>query len=63
MTIQKVYTLCNTEGYFTCGDNGQYDKMFDMVREERPLHDIALVIWICSEGVPLDDIETQLEAL
>jgi len=65
MALQKmdVYRLCNKQRYFTHGDNSQYDKMFDMVSEGNPLHDIALVIWICSENVSLDDVETQLEEL
>jgi len=65
MALQEMdaYRLCNEKKYFTHGDNSQYDRMFNMLSEGKPLHDIALVIWICSENVSLDDVETQLEEL
>lgn len=48
--VQKVYSLCNRYQWFTHGTNTQYERMFDMVREKRKTKDIALVIFICSEG-------------
>jgi len=63
LTANNIYRLCNKEQYFTDGSIEQYNKMFELVEEGSPLHDIALAIWICSEDVLLDDVETQLEAL
>ena len=57
-----VYRLCNVNDWFTCGTVSQYNKMFDMVRENRPIHDIALVIWFCSDGRDSEeDIRIALE--
>lgn len=49
LTIIKVYELCNKHRWFTHGTNSQYDRMFDMVRQSFPVHDIATAIWICSD--------------
>ena len=49
LSTLAVYNLCNDKGWFTRGDNSQYERMFDMVRNADPIHDIAIVIWICSD--------------
>lgn len=40
--------FCIRHRYFTNGDNGQYEKLFEMFERNEPMHDIALIIWICS---------------
>jgi len=37
MALQEmdVYRLCNEKKYFTHGDNSQYDRMFNMLSEEK----------------------------
>ena len=32
LSTLAVYNLCNDKGWFTRGDNSQYERMFDMVR-------------------------------
>ena len=59
--VFEVYRLCNAFGWFTHGTNTQYERMFQMVREGKPIHDIALAIWLCSDGEELETIETNLE--
>ena len=62
LTFQKVYDLCNKHQWFTCGTNTQYEKMFDMVREGKPIRDIATAIWLCSNDKwTVDDIEKELK--
>lgn len=61
MVSEKLYSMCNTKGYFTCGSNKQYSEMFDMAKDGASAHDIALVIWICSDGKQLDEIERDVE--
>ena len=52
MRKPDVYALrefCIRHNYFTNGDNGQYQKLFDFFEKNEPMHDIALIIWICSD--------------
>ena len=49
--VQKIYSLCNREQYFTCGSNRQYDLMFTMAKmPEMSTRDIAIMIFTCSDG-------------
>lgn len=49
--VQKLYSLCNREQYFTCGTNRQYDLMFSMAKmPEMSTRDIAMMIFTCSDG-------------
>lgn len=49
--VQKIYSLCNREQYFTCGSNRQYDLMFTMAKmPEMSARDIAIMIFTCSDG-------------
>lgn len=43
-----VMDYCINNRYFTNGDIGQYEKMFNLLDIGFPLHDIATIIWICS---------------
>ena len=48
---------------FTRGDSEQYSRMFDKLREGFPLHDIATIIWVCSDTAKhADEIENDLRA-
>ena len=49
--VQKIYSLCNREQYFTCGTPRQYDLMFTMAKmPEMSTRDIAIMIFTCSDG-------------
>lgn len=61
--FEKIYRLCNEKEYFTCGSSTQYNLMFDMARERKPAHDIALVIWICSDNADLSVIEQEINEI
>lgn len=63
LSIDVVYQLCNRYQWFTYGTVEQYDRMFNMVRERKSIHDIATVIWICSApNFTVQDIEKTLKA-
>lgn len=50
ITATDMYRVCNKYNFFTHGSNYQYDKLFDVVREDSTdLTKIATIIWICSE--------------
>ena len=62
---ERLRELCIEKEWFTCGNNDQYDKLMMMSTSKYPckiysLHDMALVIWICSENYSLDEIEKEL---
>lgn len=61
LTTSQIREICIRENWFTHGDNEQYSRMFDMVSSDAPIHDIAMVIWTCSDGWEADAIEHILE--
>ncbi|BAL01909.1 hypothetical protein OBV_p-00540 (plasmid) [Oscillibacter valericigenes Sjm18-20] len=61
--FDDLYRLCNLNGYFTCGNSAQYQKMFDMADAGAAAHDVAVVIWICSDDKPLEKIEKEVQEI
>ena len=41
--------LCIDRGWFTCGTNEQYDKLFYANTHGFSMEEIATIIWICSD--------------
>lgn len=60
---EKLRCLCIREDWFTCGSTRQYEKMFQMNENGAKLRDIAIVIWICSDEVELDDVIEKLHEI
>lgn len=52
--------LCIKNDWFTCGTSTQYSKLFDMAEAGATIHDLALIIWICSDEVPIETIKERL---
>lgn len=50
MTNETLRELCIKNNWFTCGSNHQYDKLFEMNEKGKPVDELALVIWLCSDG-------------
>lgn len=63
MDFDRLYTACNRNEWFTCGSNEQYEKMFDMNNHGASIRDLAVIIWACSEGYELEEIEEKLKEL
>lgn len=63
-TREAVHRYCIANNLFTSGGNRQYEAMFGMCDRQMPIHDIATVIWICSNeeatGKTADIIELDL---
>lgn len=55
--FDDLRNLCIVNDWFTCGTNEQYDKMFKMAEHGCTIHDLAMIIWICSENVSFKYIE------
>lgn len=49
LTRDRLYKLCNKHNWFTAGSTNQYMELFDLVDAKATTHEIALVIWICSD--------------
>jgi len=45
---EDVRRYCIANDLFKGGTNDQYERMFDMLDRQMPIHDIATVIWVCS---------------
>lgn len=54
--------LCIRKDWFTCGTNRQYERLFQSNRFGASVHDLALIIWICSDNVLLVEVEEALKA-
>ena len=59
---EAVRRYCIVHNLFTGGTNDQYERMFDMLDRQMPIHDIATVIWVCSPdaGKHAAEIESDL---
>jgi len=62
LVFEDVRALCIEHRWFTNGDNEQFEKLYDMIREGASLDEVALVIWICSTEATREFIRTMLEA-
>lgn len=62
ITNEKLRQLCIENGWFTCGTNHQYEKLFYANEMGCPIAEIASMIWLCSDGEKLTrgDIVTEL---
>ena len=49
LTRERLYKLCNKHSWFTAGSNRQYEELFNLVDAMATTHEIAMVIWICSD--------------
>lgn len=49
LTRNRLYQLCNKYQWFTHGSNQQYSDLFEMLDHDFSTHDLAMVIWICSD--------------
>lgn len=59
----KVDNLCRENDWFTCGNEYHYQKMLDLAESGNSIHEMAFIIYLCSQGVAIDDIECQLSKL
>lgn len=56
-----LYHICNKYNFFTGGTNKQYNQLFEYNDTTPHLHDIALIIYICSYNYTLEEIENILK--
>ena len=64
LPAQELQRYCIDNKLFTKGDNEQYKRIFDKLRQGFPLHDIATIVWACSEtSKTADEIELDLRRL
>ena len=49
LTYSRLYKLCNQHQWFTQGDVSQYNDMFAARDKGATTHDLAVMIWICSD--------------
>lgn len=69
LTAMDIYELCNANGWFTCGTNSQYSKLFDFVTKanidsisnhKRAIQTIVTCIWICSDDFTMAEISNEI---
>lgn len=63
MSWYLICALCNKHGWFDCGTCVQYERLRKMVNNGASLHDIALVIWICTDSASGETLESISEKL
>lgn len=56
-----LHHICNKYNFFTSGTIYQYNKLFDCNDTKPQLHDLALIIYICSQDYTLEEIENILK--
>lgn len=63
VSCEDLREVCIANGWFTCGDCSQYDKLFELNSEECSLEELAFCIWLCSVDVSRDEVLNQLRKL
>lgn len=48
---------CIKYNWFTGGSNEQYSKLFEMNNDGASLHELALIIWLCTPNADVQVIE------
>lgn len=67
-TTENLRSLCIKNGWFTCGSNRQYEKLFYANEHGASIAEIATIIWLCSntelgyDGTCRRDILCELKA-
>lgn len=60
--FDTLYKACNKYHWFTCGDNIQYIKLFDLNKNGASIEELALAIYMCSD-VLREDILNKLKEI
>lgn len=61
---EAVRQYCVANDLFTSGSTQQYERMLDALETQLPLHDIATIIWVCSDTAKhADEIENDLRQI
>lgn len=59
-TFENLRRLCIEKGWFTCGTNEQYEKLFYANEHGATIDEIAMIIWVCSEDFSFTSIHDEL---
>lgn len=59
----KLIDLCIENNWFTSGSCEQYEKMLNFAESGGSNHEIALMIWMCTADVVIEEIECRVNAL
>lgn len=59
-TPEELRQLCIKNNWFTEGTCSQYEKLFELNRIEVSVYDMSLVIWLCSDGADIEEIQKKL---
>ena len=56
----ELRALCIRNSWFTCGDIRQYTRFFQRNSEGATIEELSVIIWICSDDIPYNDIYAAL---
>ena len=56
----ELRELCIKNSWFTCGTVKQYEKLFDRNKEGTSIAELSIIIWVCSDNIPKDEIYSKL---
>ena len=56
----ELRELCIKNDWLTCGTIKQYEKLFDRNKAGASISELSIIIWICSNNIPKDEIYIKL---
>jgi hypothetical protein len=59
-TFSELRSLCVRNKFFTCGDNSEYDRLFEMNSNGREIGALADWIWQHSDDFTLNEVTAAL---
>ena len=63
VSVDDVYHLCNEKRWYTRGSNEEYERMFQMIRDGKPLNEVATDIYEHSEIAKCGNLKIVLDEL
>ena len=60
LSFEQLRRICIDNNWFTAGSSTQYEKLFSLNDQGAGLEELALVIWLCSEGSSVSEIKGAL---
>ena len=61
--IRRLHHFCEEHNYFTGGSNDQYDKFFELAKQNAPADVLASIVYICSPDLKSEAIESITEEI
>jgi len=58
--VDYLFSLFNEMNWYTSANIQQHSKLFEAAKNGASVHDLAIMIWMCSTNVTREEVEARL---